>query len=129
MPNILDNLIAELSESHDPEVPNGPFRPQDDTNRPQNSDADGDLRAENAHDPDSDEIAEASSQPAPASNLQKELDGARQLVKSLRGQVEKLKSERDSWRQQAENARQLLADEREAATLQPKSSWWKRLMG
>jgi hypothetical protein len=140
MSNILDNLIAELSVSPNPEdasgpvlpqpeAGNGPIRTQNDTDRSQKADADDDLRAESADDPVPDGKASASLQSSPTSNLQKELDGTRQLVKSLRGQVEKLKSERDSWRQQGESAQQLLAEERKAAALQPKCSWWKRLMG
>lgn len=129
MSNILDNLIAELSESHDPEDGNGPIRPENAPAHPQKAEPGGDLEVKSADDPVPDRKADDSSQSSPTSNLQKELDGARQLVKSLRGQVEKLKSERDSWRQQAESVQQLLAEERKAATLQPKRSWWKRLMG
>ena len=57
-----------------------------------------------------------------------ELAGARQLVETLRHQVEDLRSDRDAWRQQAEAAQHLLGQARDVApsSSAPARSFWGR---
>jgi len=59
-----------------------------------------------------------------------ELAGARQLVETLRHQVEDLRADRDAWRQQAETAQRLLGAPRDMAPSSPapaRSFWGRRL--
>ena len=58
-----------------------------------------------------------------------ELAGARQLIETLRLQVEDLRSDRDAWRLQAETAQRLLAQSRDAPAsprASARSFWGKR---
>jgi excisionase family DNA binding protein len=58
-----------------------------------------------------------------------ELAGARQLIDTLRHQVDDLRCDRDAWRQQAETAQRLLGQARDAAPSPPapaRSFWGKR---
>lgn len=60
-----------------------------------------------------------------------ELAGARQLIETLRHQVDDLRNDRDAWRQQAETAQRLLGHARDAVPTGPTSpapsrSFWGR---
>lgn len=57
-----------------------------------------------------------------------ELSGARQLIETLRHQVDDLRIDRDAWRQQAEAAQRLLALGRDMAPRPTTSgrSFWRR---
>ena len=120
MSNVLDNLIFELIETHGP-PPRGNISPVPEIEPTASSKI-------SAVDKTSPEIHYIGPPPsAPTVSYQTDVDSAGQLIKSLQDQVDDLKSDRDSWRQQAETAQQLLAHDREIAEPRQRRSWWKWL--
>jgi excisionase family DNA binding protein len=59
---------------------------------------------------------------ATAATLEAEIAGLREILRRADAAADELRQERDRWRNMAENAQRLLADQR------PRS-WWQRLTG
>jgi len=120
MSNVLDNLLVELIETHDPAPPNN-ISPSPEI-APAANWMIMDL------DTASPEIRYTKPpKTTPTGTYETDLDSAGQLILALQDQLEDLKIDRDRWRQQAETAQQILANGRELAAQLQRRSWWKRL--
>lgn len=136
MSNVLDNLIVELIETHEPPPPGSiPPAPEQD----QAADA---IEQDTRNTPPQPEATSPSQSSQTAQTAQiaaiapvapiarpngihGDPDGTKELIKLLQEQVEDLKSDRDRWREQAENAQYLLARGVEMAESPQKRTWWK----